>query len=200
MVRFILAFRLMNFMLNRSNRYRLYSIPTTTYAHIPSAHLLIRLRIIAFNPSDDVCVPMFQCWEITFHKIKCSRCYLKLKITNQGHLILFIYCNVSRFSRLLSIERHIPIRIENENGSKELIRRFCSFFHGIPMFAVKKKVRFNWKSSAYNLIQMRPSIRMILIHATDNVHQDLIENKWKYCISRCIFFETSTHDFNARLV
>lgn len=116
---FILACRLMNFMLNRSNRYRLYfgsiyrQIEEERWRESDRLQSICGCRVENHN-------------NLLWFEIKCSRCYWKLKITNQGQThILFIYCDESKIVAINP--NNIPIEKKKLFKSR-ICQRFNSTF------------------------------------------------------------------------
>lgn len=135
-VRFILACRLMNVKSLESLSIISY---TKAYTHkrTPTPSSIWKWK--SQQPIVWCRMAMIQCWKITFHEIKCSRCYLKLKITNQGHLILFILQCFEFQSIAINRTQHSDEYWKREYFKGIIRRFFYAFFHGLWILVVKRE-------------------------------------------------------------
>lgn len=119
-------------------------------------------------------------WKIFEHfryiKIKCSSCYWKLKITNQGQTFGFIYCKrwieLSRFRS--SIQNSIPIKIHKSST--------------ISTFFI-----FSGQNLAFALYQTGRALEFFLL-----LEKEKTKSFDEMKVSFLIYTKTAMNDFHSR--
>lgn len=177
--------------------------------------LLESLSII-FDTRSDCIFNSISCWvrrfsllsNHTFHGIKCSRCYSKLKTTNQGHLSLI------RFIHSKLAFETMPSLGEAQQHSDKNWNRTKHFQRNIPVsFAIKSKSRridlignllhlisFKWNFQL-EFLDLKPSL-----HRTSRaVHKPawkstIIKSNWNYCNRIWQWISLQIFNLNFKLV